>query len=164
MSKQENKFRTAYSTSIRINCPSGSEMQNEYAYEINGKGQKQLVKTGETNRYQKIQEALEETKIENILKRVAAGDTSDFRPEGIYEDVSKIPNNLIEARKEMQKIENLWNRLDNEIKAKYNWSVDEFMAETGKAQWLVDAGFVTEQKTETKTEPPKETNDNQAEG
>lgn len=154
---KEPRFRSAYSGSIRVNAPVGSPMQDEYGYEINSKGQKVLVKTGERNLYEEIQSYAEECKIENILKRVAIGDMSDFRPDGIYQDISEIPNNLIEARQEMQKLENLWNKLDIDTKRKYNFDVNEFMAQAGKEAWLIDTGFLkpvdAEKVTPAATDP-----------
>lgn len=141
-------FRTAYSGQVRHTCPVGSKTKKTYAYEINEKGQKELKENGTINVYEEIQAQLEETKIENVLKRVAAGDMSDFRPTGIYQDITEIPNNLIEAKKEMQKLENVWNELDKETKAKYNWSVEEFIGKAGEKSWLEDLGFINKEADE----------------
>lgn len=145
---KEIPFRTAYSGQKRTTCPAGKETRETYAYEINEKGQKELKSNGTINVYEEIQAELEETKIENVLKRVAAGDMSDFRPTGIYQDITKIPNNLIEAKKEMQKLENVWNELPKETKAKYNWSVDEFISKAGEETWLVDMGLINKDADE----------------
>lgn len=147
-------FRTAYSGQIRKTAPTGTRMENIYGYEIDKFGRKILVKTGETDQYAKIQESLEETKIENILKRAAIGDMSVFRPEGIYADLSEVPTNLIEARKQMQNLENLWGGLPNEIKEKYHFNLDEFIGASGSDSWLRDMGLL---KEETKEEPAPET-------
>lgn len=135
-------FRTAYSGQIRKITENGSPMQNEYAYKIDSYGRKVLEKTGETNLYEKIQASLEETKIENILKRAMAGDNSVFRPEGIYADISEMPSNLLEARQSMQQLENLWNGLDKEIKRKYNFDLDQFIGQSGSESWLRDMGLL----------------------
>lgn len=156
-------FRTAYSGQIRIEAPTGSGMQNEYNYQIDKFGRKILVKTGETNLYAKIQESLEETKIENILKRVAIGDNSVLRPDGIYADLTEMPSNLIEARQQMQELENLWNSLDNDIKRKYNFDLDQFIGQAGKEEWLRDMGLLKEdpKPIETPTETKQEVNENE---
>lgn len=145
-------FVTMYGEKPDHETPTGNGMQNEYGYDMNSKGQKVLVKTGEKNLYEEIQSYLEETKIENVLKRVAVGDMSDFRPQGIYQDVTEIPNNLIEARREMLKLENMWNKLPNETKAKYDFSVETFIAEAGKESWLVDMGYINPAADETTPE------------
>lgn len=158
-------FRTPYGEPVRVTCPSGTGKRPIYEYEIDAKGRKKLAVTGEQNIYEEIQAEAESVKIENILAKVAIGDMSNFRPDGIYQDTTQIPNNLIEARQEMQKIENLWRNLPSDIKAKYNWDVNQYMAHAGEEAWLIDSGFIqpTEQeptvtsedlKVETKTEVP----------
>lgn len=149
-------FRSAYSGQERKRTEPGRMMQDNYGYEIDKYGRKILVKQGETNLYEIIQESLEETKIENILKRVAMGDTSVMRPDGIYADMTQAPSNLIEARKQMQKLENLWNGLDNEIKRKYNFSVEEFIGASGNENWLRDMGLLKENQPNQTEEQSKQ--------
>ena len=146
------RFRSAYSKPIRIHTATGNGMQDEYGYELNKKGIKELVKTGEKNLYAEIQSYAEEVKIENILKRAAIGDMTDFRPDGIYQDISEIPTNLNEAKAEMMKIEKIWNNMDTETKAKYDWSLENFISEAGKESWLYDTGLL-EKPVEKKEEP-----------
>lgn len=151
-------FRTAYSGQIKKTAPNGNRYQNNYAYEIDNYGRKVLVKTGETDLYAKIQESLEETKIENILQRVAIGDNSVLRPDGIYADVSEVPTNLVEAMQQIQMLNNEWNKLDNETKRKYNFSVEEFVAAAGTEDWQRDMGLLKDETKDKKTtEQPKET-------
>lgn len=146
----KERFKTAYGERETTFITSGSRYQDTYGYEINKYGQKELVKTGETDLYALIQESLEETKIENILKRVAMGDDTVMRPDGIYADLTEAPKNLIEARQQMQQLENLWNSLPIDTKRKYNMSVEDFIAKSGTEGWLVDMGLLT------KSDPAKE--------
>lgn len=168
MATTKQAFKTAYTGRERQITEGGRPEANEYGYTIDKFGRKVLVKTGETNLYAKIQESLEETKIENILARVTTGDTSMLRPDGIYADLTELPNNLIEARQAMQNLENVWNGLDNEIKKKYNFDVEEFIGASGTESWLRDMGLLEEKQTEvreTATKPQqkqeKETPDNE---
>ena len=144
-------FKTAYGERTEeYITPSGTGIEDQYGYEINSYGQKEFVKIGEINLYEKIQESLEETKIENILARVAMGDNSVMRPDGIYADVSESPKNLIEARQQMQKLENLWNGLSREIKEKYDFSVEKFIGSSGSNAWLEDMGLISKTDTSSK--------------
>lgn len=162
MSKEQLLFKTPYGERKRHYTESGKELQNEYGYEINKLGQKVLVKTGEFNLYQKIQEAHEDTKIENVMARCIAGDTSMLRPDGLYADATKAPKNLIEARQQMQTLENLWNSLDINTRRKYNFSVDEFIGASGTTEWLKDMGMIKEvakevsENMKTKTTEPEQ--------
>lgn len=149
-------FKTPYGEHEKVSAPSGSRIENIYSYVIDSFGRKILKKTGETDIYAKIQESLEETKIENILKRATLGDTSMLRPDGIYADVADMPSNLLEARQAMQKLENTWNSLDNEIKKKYNYNLDEFIGKAGQENWLRDMGLLNEKMPDTVKEAVKE--------
>lgn len=168
MSTNKTTFKTAYNHDNGHDLPfppyatpSGKRMQDEYGYEIDKFGRKVLVKTGETDLYAKIQEELEETKIENILKRVAIGDTSVLRPDGIYADLTEMPGSLLEARQMMQELENTWNGLPNEIKKKYNYDVEQYIAAAGKEDWLRDMGLLEPDQEPETPEPVKEVETNE---
>lgn len=149
MSKTLPEFLTAYGSRKNCYSPHGEIMEKTYGYVINKHGQKVLEVTGETNVYAKIQEYAEETKIENILARVAAGDNTVFRPDGMYEDITEAPKNLIEARKMMQKLEDTWTGLPQNIREKYDNDVEKFIGAAGNETWLKDMGIIP-------TETPKE--------
>lgn len=156
MATSKIPFKTAYGEREEYFSNPGSPIEDVYGYEINKYGQKVLVKTGETNIYEKIQESLEETKIENILQRVAMGDNTVMRPDGIYADLSEAPKNLIEARQQMQKLENLWNGLSADIKREYDFDVEKFIGASGSEKWLSDMGMIESQKnTEKQTTTKK---------
>ena len=158
----KERFKTAYGERETSFITSGSRYQDTYGYEINKYGQKELVKTGETDLYALIQESLEETKIENILKRVAMGDDTVMRPDGIYADMTEAPKNLIEARQQIQHLENVWNSLPIDTKRKYNMSVEDFIAKSGTQTWLEDMGLLNKPNPEAvPIEAPQETSKTQ---
>ena len=149
-------FKTPYGERTRYHIPTGNGIENEYGYEIDKFGRKILVKTGESNLYEKIQESAEICKIENILKSASIGDMSNFRPDGIYMDTTEIPNNMIEVQKQIQNMENTWNALPNEIKEKYNYDKGEFIGASGSERWLKDLGLIEEPTLEPTPEPTLE--------
>lgn len=145
MPKIETLFKTPYAERERQYIESGNgEHEPEYGYEINKTGQKVLVIKGYTNLYDKIQEQLESTKIENILKSVANGDTSQLRPDGIYGDVSEAPKNLIEARKMILALENTWAGLTPEQRKEFDNDVEKFVSESGSMEWFNKLGYSKE--------------------
>lgn len=144
------KFRTAYTERKRANCPSGSRFKNEYAYERDEFGKKKLIKTGETDLYAKIQEGAEDTKLDNIIAKITQGDTSMVRPDGIYGDLTQAPSSLLEAMQQIQKLENIWGSLDNDIKRKYNFDMEEFIGASDTEEWARDMGLLA---PEPKPEP-----------
>lgn len=135
-------IRKPYDDPIRFNCYPGDQIEPVYEYVINSKGQKVLEQTGTKNTWESIQADQEECQIENILARVAVGDYTDFRPDGIYEDITGMPNNLVDAMQAMQQLENYWNKLDNKIKRKYNFDVKEFIADSGSKAWAENMGLI----------------------
>lgn len=140
----EMLFKTPYGERKRVFVSSGNRYQNEYSYTKNKKGSTILEKTGETDLYEKIQESLEDTKIENIIRRVTAGDDSMLRPNGIYADCTELPSNLIESQKAIMDLENVWAKLPIRTKEEYNFDKGQFVAEAGSEKWLKSMGYKAE--------------------
>lgn len=160
---------TPYDKKLRTFSPAGEEVEKTYSYVINNKGAKELQATGTKNTREEIQADLEETKIENILARVAIGDMTDFRPDGIYADATQMPNNMIDAMNAMNDLANTWRKVPQEIKAKYNNDLNQFIAASGTEAWCIDMGIKQPQEPEkmrtaenltpeTKPEFPTESN------
>lgn len=135
-------FRTAYSKHERYYVPNGTTTVKTYEHHINKYGAKKLEETGEENIYDKIQSYAEETKIENLINRVISGDISVLRPDGQFIDCTKMPKNMAEAQAMIQDMHNVWNGLPIDIRAKYNHSVEEFVAKSGQKSWLEDMGLL----------------------
>ena len=146
MPKSEMIFKTPYGDHKRGVIPSGSGKMPEYKYTRDSYGRKVLEKTGERDLYAEIQAEYEATKIENILSRAIAGDVSGLSAVGDYYDTTSMPNNLIDAMAQIQKLENLWLNLPMEIKNKYNNSVEEFIGASGSKEWCEDMGLVAPEK------------------
>ena len=54
----------------------------------------------------------------------------------------------------IQKLENVWNSLSNELKAKYHYDVGEFIGASNSEQWARDMGLLPEKEEPS---PIKET-------
>lgn len=162
MSKDE-LFRTAYGKHPRGVIATGNGHEIEYGYEINKTGQKVLVQKGLKDVYTKIQEAVPETLIENILARVGAGDNTVLRPSGVYMDCTEQPRNLIEARQMILNLENTWASLSAEQRADFDNDVEKFVAESGSENWFKKLGMIKETPVEAKVEAPTETKGEQTE-
>ena len=75
---------------------------------------------GRENIYEKIQECLEPTKIENIIRRFEEGDPTALGHEsGIYADISDMPTNIIEAQKRIQDVQT--SRKNSETTRPFSW-------------------------------------------
>lgn len=138
-------FQTPYGKHVQTCSPTGDGTEPTYEYVIKNNGSKVLEKTGTKDVYSEIQAQLEDTKIENILKRVAVGDMTDFRPDGIYADTTVVPNNMVDSLKEIQKLNNYWNSLPPEIRREYNNDLNQFVADSGSEKWLNIMGITKEE-------------------
>lgn len=138
-------FITAYAKERRCTTPSpsGSELETTYGYEIDKKGMKVLKPNGTKNVYEKIQEYLEDSKIENVIQRVIAGDTSVLRPDAIYQDITNMPKNMIDAMNQIKALEKTYNDLPKEIKDKYQ-TIEDFVQASGTEAWMRDMGYISE--------------------
>lgn len=134
-------FKTAYDKPKHYYIPSGETEVTTYTHHINKFGVKNLEETGKENIYEKIQSFADESRIENLINRVISGDVSVLRPDGQYIDCTKMPKNMAEAQAMIQDMHNVWNTLPIEIRAKYNHSVEEFVAKSGQKTWLQDMGL-----------------------
>lgn len=146
-------YKLPYGEHERKYSPTGNGKENTYGYERNAYGRKVLVKTGERNAYEEIQAQLEETKIENIMARALAGDNSVFRPDGIYTDTSILPHSMIESMQRIQDLENMWGGLPTDLRRKYNFNVEDFIAASGTKEWLSDMGIEGVNITSAETVP-----------
>ena len=131
--EKESKMAKFYSRSnypATIPCPECSENVPTFTLKINKEtGKKELKKTGETNLYQKIQAAKEETLIYNIIKRFENGDIEALnKTHGTYGDFSNMPKTLAEAQQSLIDAENTFNSLPLDVRRQFNMSSSEFVA------------------------------------
>lgn len=133
-----SNFRTAYSGQQRAYSLTGDGHEPEYEYKVTDKG-KELVRIGETDVYALIQSRLEETKIENIIKRATYDPTAlgsqDWQASGQMVDVSDMPTDyhtwyglIMEAQKE-------FDRLPAEMRIKWDNDVEKFVMSYGTEEW-----------------------------
>ena len=138
-----SRFRTPFEEKHkRYFSPSGEKEVTVYTHHINKHGNKEFVENGTENIYEKIQAQAEESKIETLINRVIAGDVSALRPDGQYLDCTQMPKTLAEAQTMIADLQDTWSKLPIDLRAKYNHSVEEFIAAAGKKEWLEDMGFI----------------------
>lgn len=106
-----------------------------YGYDVDKEtGKKERVKNGETNVYQKTQEALPETLVYNILDRVQrTGDLSLLGQavEGVF-DATPYPKDLLEAQCVRVKAEQIFASLPFEERQKYDNNMYEYIRAVNK--------------------------------
>lgn len=136
------KFYSRLNPAPVIETPAGSKEATTYQTQIDENGHKVTVPIGKTNVYDRIQSSLEETKIENIIRRFTEGDISAFRQgEPLYADMTEAPKTLMEAQNMIIRITDEFNNLPVEVRAKFDHSPEKYVALYGGEQWAQAVGY-----------------------
>lgn len=130
-------IRTKFTERKRYHCSSGSRYENTYQEEINKKsGKIELVKVGETCVYDLIQADLEQSKIENIIHKLAMGDYSVLRQAQLtYADENDFPKNLMEAQNIVIKAKQEFDKFPVEVKKEFNNSAEQYISMMGTEEF-----------------------------
>lgn len=122
----------------RYYCSAGSRYENTYQEQINKKsGKKELVKIGETNVYERIQADLEQSKIENIINRIAKGDMEVFKEARLtYVDADDFPQTLMEAQNIVVKAKAEFDKMPAEVRDLFHNSPEEYVSQIGTDEFV----------------------------
>lgn len=123
--------------------PAGNPIMTTYQEVVDKEtGHKSIVPSGSTNLYDRIQANLEETKLENIIRRATLGDPTALSVvEGEYMDVTDFPASLAEAQNLILRTKQHFERLPLEIREKFGHSAERYVAEFGSQAWLDAIGY-----------------------
>lgn len=126
-------IRTKLSERKRYITPSGSKFLNVYQEQISKKsGKKELVKTGETDVYEMIQQDLEQSKIEYIIHKLAIGDYSVLKQADItFVDATTMPKTLMELQNIVVKAKEEFSKFPAEVRKEFNNSPEQYVSEMG---------------------------------
>lgn len=137
-----NKFGLKYADRKALRCsPTGEKIQMEHTPHMGLDGKRKLVLDDAKPIYDMIQAHREETEIERIVKRAMQGDMSVLNAmAGQYIDVSGAPKSLAEAQQIIINAKRDFEKLDPEIRQKFDNNVEVFIAEAGSKKWLDKMG------------------------
>lgn len=151
-----SKFRSAYSGQVRRTSLTGNGHEPKYEYKVTDEG-RELVKTGETDVYALIQSRLDETKIENIIKRATydpnALGSQDWQTSETMTDISDAPTNYHEWYGRIKDAEAEFDKLPVEIKNKWDNDVEKYIMAYGTQEWADKMGTA---KKKAEAEKPAE--------
>lgn len=148
-------FYTPYNRPKTAAAPAGEKLQETYEMEIDETGHKVLTRSPiKENIYEKIQESLEETKIENILRRAMGGDETALNvTQGAFFDATGAPTSLAEAQKMIISITEEFYKLPLEVREKFDHSPEKYVHEYGSESWVAAMSKPQEEpKEEVKTD------------
>lgn len=140
----------------------GESVRRTYLWERNEKGEKVLRLDQTIDQQAEIDSYLEETKLENIIRRASIDPdiAARIKPDigGGIQDFTEAPQNLAELQNIMMRAEQIWDEVPKEIKLKFDNDVDKFIASFGSVEWAKNLGIYQEEQTEAKaTESAKAT-------
>lgn len=142
-------------TATEKTTEAGETVRRTYLWEINEKGEKVLKLDQIIDQQAEIDSYLEETKLENIIRRASIDPDLAARlvpdiGKGI-QDYTEAPENLAELQNIMLRAEQIWEDVPKEIKLKFDNDVDKFVASFGTVEWAKNLGIYAEpEKTEVK--------------
>nr|DAW89924.1 MAG TPA: Scaffold protein [Microviridae sp.] len=135
----------------------GETVRRTYLWELNEKGEKVLTLDQVIDQQAEIDSYLEETKLENIIRRASIDPDLAARlvPDigNGLQDATEMPENLMQLQNIMLRAEQIWDEIPKEIKLKFDNDVDKFVASFGTIDWAKNLGIYQEKQPE---EPKKE--------
>lgn len=143
-------FRTQFAKGeYTFKAPTGEKTEIRHEAVIKENGRRVLEPTRIVAIYDLIQASREECEIENIIRRAVEGDyTALNAANAIYTDITNCPSSIAEAQQFIINQKAEFEKLPKEIKAKFEYNPDIYMAEMGNnvkswcdkmgltAQWL----------------------------
>lgn len=131
-------FRTKYENHKRFHCSTGSRYETLYQEEIDEKtGKLHLVKSGKKDIYKMIQEDAEDSKMINIIHKLALKDYSVLREAKLtYVDESEFPHSLMEAQNIVVKAKQEFEKFPIEVKKLFNNSAEQYVSEIGTKEFM----------------------------
>lgn len=131
-------FRTRFTKAVRMPSDSGEKLVDTYEMRIDERGHKVLQKSDiKENIYEMIQESLEESKIENIIRRAVYGDASALNVHNAqYFDATDAPTSLAEAQEMIINATSEFYKLPLEIREQFDHSPEKYVHMYGTQDWL----------------------------
>ncbi len=152
-----SEFRSAYSGQVRHTSLTGNGREPEYEYKVTDEG-RELVKTGETDVYALIQSRLDETKIENIIKRATYDPTAlgsqDWQTSEVMTDISDAPTNYHEWYGRIKDAEAEFDKLPIEVKNKWDNDVEKYIMAYGTKEWADKMGIMSKESAAAEAVKP----------
>lgn len=134
----------------------GETVRRTYLWERNEKGEKVLRLDQTIDQQAEIDSYLEETKLENIIRRASIDPdiAARIKPDigGGIQDFTEAPQNLAELQNIMMRAEQIWDEVPKDIKIKFDNDVDKFIASFGSVKWAKNLGIYQEKKAKPEAE------------
>lgn len=139
------EFRTAYGEKLKNHSPAGSKIEIRHRAEMKKDGRRVLIRDRKVNVYELIQASREDCEIENIIRRAVQGDYNALNAvAGQYADITGMPKSIAEAQQLVINLKESFEKLPKEIKAKFEYNPEIYVAEYGTETWANKTGLKAE--------------------
>jgi len=132
----------------------GENVRRTYLWEHNEKGEKVLKLDQTIDQQAEIDSYLEETKLENIIRRASIDPdiAARIKPDigGGIQDFTEAPQTLAELQNIMLRAEQIWEEVPKETKLKFDNDVDKFIASFGTVEWAKKLNIYKEKQDGSK--------------
>lgn len=139
----------------------GESVRRTYLWERNEEGERVLKLDQIIDQQAEIDSYLEETKIENIIRRASIDPNIAERiaPNlgGGIQDFTEAPHTLAELQNIMIRAEQIWDEVPKDIKLKFDNDVDKFIGSFGSVEWAKNLGILEEKPEVEPNAEKKET-------
>lgn len=125
-----------YDSVSKFSSVSGSNVASDYIKEIGPDGVSTFKKIGEFNLQDRINSHKDSCDIHQILARYANGDISVLSKKALeYFDTTLAPQSIADAHRYVENGEYMFNRLPVEVKEKFNFDFNQFVASIGSKEF-----------------------------
>ena len=119
-------------------------------------GRRELIKDKKVDIYALIQSNREECEIENIIRRAVMGDYNALnQSNGVYADITGMPKSIAEAQQLVINLKESFEKLPKEIRAKFEYNPEIFVAEYGTESWAEKTGYKAQLEAKEKAKAEK---------
>lgn len=149
------KFKTQYDAHDRVAACVGSPVRIVYGGRYDANGRVVLEEKGKEDLYAYIQSFKDSVDINVILARFSNGDTEALsRAQGFYADVTEFPSNMADALNRINECEEMFKSLPLDVRQKFDCSFEQFLSQSGSAEWLDKMGMSVSVENTPQVEAP----------
>lgn len=136
-----------YDSFSKFSSVNGSPVASDYIKEIGPDGVSTFKKIGEFNLQDRINSHKDSCDIHQIIARYANGDLSVLSKKALdYFDTTQAPQSIADAHRYIENGEYMFNRLPVEVKEKFNFDFNQFVASIGTKEFYE---ALTEKKSQS---------------
>lgn len=135
----DNQFARIYDPDKHRRYPSnvGSGVVTEYTAQYCKDGTIELIPTGEHDLYADIQSHKDSCDLQTIIRQYFNGDPAALsRVQGVYMDVTELPDNIHEAMQLMDNARKDFDKLPVDVKERFDFDANKFLASLGTQEWF----------------------------